>query len=453
LVTCLYGIPFILLANLSGNCLAFALFFLNATGRSDAEAYKGAIIGIAFVALTLVLTIHVFSRRGGIIINNFFAVLKVGLLIAIVVLGFANSNAETRAKNFSPDQAFLNRKSDLSSYTRSLLFVVYSYMGFEQPFYVLAEARSPRRVFPRYTFLASCIGVVLYILVNIAYFCVVPRDYPGIEDETNMAMVFFRIIFGKDNEMAQRALSGIIALCIFGNILVMTFTASRVKQEVAKEGILPFWTFFATSRRTPWALWKTWRGTRDGQEHDQSPMAALGLHWVASAVLIACTAMLGPQIAYQVLVSLYSYSVIVLNGFVTALGLLMLYIQPARQWRQLRSWTPPGGGLPYAAIYTVAFLFLLVTAFVPPREDSPFGFRATGIRWWVVPAVGLLAVGFGGVWYLLLRLVMVVRGRTLEQTRSPYLLRDQDTGEWVLMAEVVKVHWRVTKASAVWNKP
>jgi amino acid transporter len=44
---------------------------------------------------------------------------------------------------------------------------------------------------------------------------------------------------------------GIIAISIFGNILVATFTAARVNQEIAKEGILPFSLFFATSHPTP----------------------------------------------------------------------------------------------------------------------------------------------------------------------------------------------------------
>lgn len=40
-----------------------------------------------------------------------------------------------------------------------------------------------------------------------------------------MATVFFREVFG--NELAPRVMSGIIALSIFGNVVVMTFTASR----------------------------------------------------------------------------------------------------------------------------------------------------------------------------------------------------------------------------------
>ena len=40
-----------------------------------------------------------------------------------------------------------------------------------------------------------------------------------------MATVFFEDVFG--NDVAPRVMAGIIAFSIFGNIVVMTFTASR----------------------------------------------------------------------------------------------------------------------------------------------------------------------------------------------------------------------------------
>jgi len=46
----------------------------------------------------------------------------------------------------------------------------------------------------------------------------------------DMATLFFGEVFG--NEAAPRVMSGILALSIFGNVVVMTFTASRGKGEV-----------------------------------------------------------------------------------------------------------------------------------------------------------------------------------------------------------------------------
>jgi hypothetical protein len=43
----------------------------------------------------------------------------------------------------------------------------------------------------------------------------------------DMGVLFFSVVFG--NETAKRVMAGVIALSIFGNIIVMTFTASRGK--------------------------------------------------------------------------------------------------------------------------------------------------------------------------------------------------------------------------------
>lgn len=96
----------------------------------------------------------------------------------------------------------------------------------------------------------------------------------------------------------------------------MTFTAARVKQEIAKEGILPFSLFFATSYTSPWA-WLRSRFSSLKVRHqvsdhlEQTPIPALGLHWLTSIFLLAITSMLQPPESYNFLVSLYSYVIIV----------------------------------------------------------------------------------------------------------------------------------------------
>ena len=81
--TCSFAIMYILLYNLGGNAIAFALQVLIASGHYEAGTVpdRGAVIGIAVGVLTLVIVLHTFSRNGGILINNAFAVVKVVLLL------------------------------------------------------------------------------------------------------------------------------------------------------------------------------------------------------------------------------------------------------------------------------------------------------------------------------------------------------------------------------------
>jgi hypothetical protein len=87
---------FILLYNLSGNAMAFALQVVASAGLHDPTSgtapSRGPVIGIAISALTGVIVLHTLSRRIGIWVNNTFAIIKVALLLTIVSQGLPTSS-------------------------------------------------------------------------------------------------------------------------------------------------------------------------------------------------------------------------------------------------------------------------------------------------------------------------------------------------------------------------
>jgi hypothetical protein len=147
-------------------------------------------------------------------------------------------------------------------------------------------------------------------------------------------------------------------------VIVMTFTASRVKQELAKEGILPWSLFFSTGRTTAtsWLKARLRKSSHQAQPaseksgHDsshplenpleQTPMAALGLQWLSSLFLIAVTAPITGVISqFSFLTNLYTYTMVILVAFCTTTGLLYCkYIR--RDW--IGEYKPWGG--PAAAV-------------------------------------------------------------------------------------------------------
>jgi hypothetical protein len=69
--TCCFAIIFILMYNLSANAMAFGNQVMKASGDSDPK--RGPVLGIAIAVLSLIVLLHTFSRRGGILVNNMFA--------------------------------------------------------------------------------------------------------------------------------------------------------------------------------------------------------------------------------------------------------------------------------------------------------------------------------------------------------------------------------------------
>ncbi|KAH0556312.1 hypothetical protein GP486_005760 [Trichoglossum hirsutum] len=492
-ITSVYGIMFIILGNISGNAVAFGIYVLIAAGCDPISdpLQRGPVIGLAIGALTVCASLHIFSRRGGILVNNMFAVVKVAMLLVIAILGFVHAgrthlqssginesldstlnitnqnitsamiNTAMR-HNFDLDMSFSHPRHDVGSYVDSFLVVIYSYTGFEQPFYVLSEVARPRRVFPMYTLLGMTTAVLLYVLVNVSYLCVVPKEaYTTIPMNTiDMAGAFFHDIFDSTNgdHMARRVMSGLIAVSIFGNILVLTFTAARVKQEIAKEGILPFSLFFATGHTTPWAwLQSRWRresnmptalkpGDIDIDDHlEQSPMAALTLHWFTSVLLIAVTSMLRPTTAYSFLISLYSYVNVSVIGFLVAGGLLYLKLDSYLRGCMGRNWVNKVSFKPWldplhAVVYFFAMGFFLFAAFAKPTKGSPYVKDIVGYWWFLVPAIGLSSLLWGMVWWLGLKGIEWNRRRRLDVRRTPYIEKDGD-GNYVQKVELVEHEW------------
>lgn len=279
------------------------------------------------------------------------------------------------------------------------------------------------------------------MLVNVAYLCAVSFD-ERLGKNLDMATLFFGEVFG--NDTAPRVISGIIACSIFGNIVVMTFTASRVKQEIAKEGVLPFSLFFASSTTTPyaWLKQKFWPSNLPESQRplpEQSPAAALFLHWMFSMIMIAATSSRIPDVAYTLLVSLYSYTVVVLVSFLVASGLLYLRYSEGKEWTANAGFRPWGG--PTAAIiYSLVCAFLLVAAFIPPSAGSPFSNSNTRIECYIVPTVGLSTLLVGYVYYLCFQyLVPRIKKKVLIVEREAVLVKEK--GEWVQAVELVEASW------------
>src|ERR1700744_3057723 len=92
-IQCVYGIMFIVFGNISGNGIAFGMYIMIAANKSpyseQAGYHKGSIYGLAVLALTFCAFLHIFSRRGGLLLNNIFALYKLVLLVVFIILGWA----------------------------------------------------------------------------------------------------------------------------------------------------------------------------------------------------------------------------------------------------------------------------------------------------------------------------------------------------------------------------
>ena len=140
LVLCIYALNFILLASCAPNALSFGDDIVGAQG-SERSATTDALARIlAMVAITLPCLLHAFTRRGGIVINNIFVVIKIAMVCSFPVMaiyGIRTGKTPNFAKaNMNSTTSFANIHSDVDSYTQGFLAVLYAYSGYNQASYV-----------------------------------------------------------------------------------------------------------------------------------------------------------------------------------------------------------------------------------------------------------------------------------------------------------------------------
>lgn len=158
-------------------------------------------------------------------------------------------------------------------------------------------------------------------------------------------------------------------------------------------------------------------------------------------ILIAATSGKAPGVAYQILVSLYSYTIVLMVGFFVGAGLLYarFYCEDG-QWVQ-RSGFKPWGGPTAAVLYTSVCAFLLAAAFVPPKTGSPF---LTEVKWFIVPTIGLSMLLVGFVYYCGIRYFIprfIKHGRRLFADREAVIVFEN--GEYTQYLEIIDTSWEL----------
>lgn len=225
LASTLVAINAVLLGFTASNCVIFSQYTLYAAGhvRADDAAQKY----VAVAMLTVVTAIHAATPKFGVKLQNFLGWVKIGVVIFMILCGLyvVVLRPDTGMPRGSEAQITWDRLWQDSNWNwgvlcTALFKVFYSYSGLENIGNVLNEVKDPVRTLRSVTRTALATACVMYFLINIAYFLVVPLDEIKGSGEL-IAALFFQRIFG--TRFGGRVLPLVVALSAFGNVLVVVF--------------------------------------------------------------------------------------------------------------------------------------------------------------------------------------------------------------------------------------
>lgn len=250
LTTCILAAQMVLLGVSAGNAIAFGQLILEAcTPTIAGESWAGRGIGIG--CLTFAVLVHSFLPKWGIRFMNLLGMFKIVVMLVIVFSGIAalagfrgTDDPHNFDHSFSRTDMARYGAGSFHAYSNAVFSVMYTYGGWEGAHYVASEIRNPRRTLAIAAPLAVGTVMVLYVLVNVAYFAAVSK-LDIAESELLVSAAFFRNMFGE--AAAATTLPIFVAVSSLGCVMATSFAHARLNQELGKEGILPFGRFWASN--------------------------------------------------------------------------------------------------------------------------------------------------------------------------------------------------------------
>ncbi|EPS35754.1 hypothetical protein H072_10698 [Dactylellina haptotyla CBS 200.50] len=393
LASILFAFYTIFLYTGASNCIVFGEYVTFAFGLPDT---KFVTRGFALALLTFTVVIHGCFLRAGIAVQTALGYTKIILMIFITLTAMVVVIRGKGAVNTG--SLFEGSIWGWGSVSPALLKVTYAYQGYATANDVMNEIKNPVRTLRTAATAALATVCLMYFFVNLAYFSVVSGDDIKNSGEL-IGGLFFARVFGEN--IGRRVLSLAVAISTAGNVMSGFFSHSRLDQEVARQGVIPFSKFFASSR--PF----------------NAPLSALSLTYVPAVFIIIATP---PADIYAFILDVQSYAQ---QFFALAIvvGLVLLRrTQPNLQRPYKAPWVA-------VAVRMITCFALIMAPFIKPK-----GGQGDVRFWYGTYAVATLSVLCIAVIYWYVWTVELPRRKGYELVEQAEIL-DDGTSVTILVKE------------------
>ncbi len=278
------------------------------------------ILGIGVIVI--ISCIHWWNARLGIDFQKGSTVLKVGMIVLFIVLGFAMAteyvnflpNEQAVAEIFRPINSQEGAGNSWSifyvitpAFATSLIWVSFAYSGWNASSYIAGSIENPKKNLSRSIIFGTLMVTILYVLLNMVL--MMSTNLENLEGIKEVGLVAGKALFGiKFGEI----MGGVISILLVSTISSMVFTGSRVLAKMFES--IPRLSVFSK------------------REEDGNPRRAIVVQMILALVLILV--MNFPQLIYYIAFTLSLFTMI------TVLGMIVLRIQQGKP-QGYRAWGYP----------------------------------------------------------------------------------------------------------------
>ncbi len=182
---------------------------------------------LSFALVWIVGLFHFGNLRRGSAFQNLWTIVKLLLIATLIVAGFL----------VQPRQPidFLPHAGDTISifsgaFAVSLVYVMYSYSGWNASSYIISEVKQPERNVPRSLIAGTLIVIAAYVLLNGIFIATTPES--EMRGQLEIGLIAGKHIFG-DN--GGRVVGAIICLGLISAVSSMTWIGPRVTMSMGED--------------------------------------------------------------------------------------------------------------------------------------------------------------------------------------------------------------------------
>jgi APA family basic amino acid/polyamine antiporter len=194
------------------------------------ESIEATILKKLYAILIIVLftAVHVRGLEFGANVQNVLTILKVGLIVGLIVAGFAFGKGSW--DHFSQGADFNFGFGGWKVIGLSLMWIMFAYSGWNASAYIGSEVKNPSKNMPRSLIMGTGIVILLYFCLNLIYiYAVAPPDMEGVISIAGLAA---SNLFGQSFE---KILSIMISFALFSSLSAYIILGPRVYYSMARD--------------------------------------------------------------------------------------------------------------------------------------------------------------------------------------------------------------------------
>ena len=273
--------------------------------------------------------------------QNVSTLIKVALIAVFIIAGF--SVPEPQPISFLPQPGDIGHILS-APFAVSLVFVMYSYSGWNAATYIAGDVRTPERSIPVAMLVATLIVVLLYVLLNAVFLYTTPMA--AMTGQLNVAQVAGEHIFGATG---GRIVAGLICVGLVSAISAMMWIGPRVTVAMGED--FPLLSLFSQRSRS-------------------------GVPTIALLFQISVVTVLLLTQSFETVLEFIQFS-LTLCSFLAVLGVIVLRVTQPGLPRPYRVWAYPLTPLVFLGV--TGFMMYYLFSERPLQSLASLGLMASGL--------------------------------------------------------------------------